>query len=134
MGTSHIINFLDTDYGEDYKTPNTNALLEYLIDCIIWENNLMLEAGIEFGYVESKTHIADSNITELTVSLAGSNFESDEGETWVTIKISVDEGSTWETVTRDTKYIVEGTGNRLKVKVELISLTTKISGIGILYK
>jgi len=135
MEASYAGDFQDANYGDSGVEPDSDAFLEdSMSNTLVWENTLLLQLLQTSGTAISKIHTADENITECVAYVKGSNLESDQGENWVTTWISVNNGVTWELAPRDTLHTVVGTGNGLKIKVELQSHTTKIKALGVLYK
>lgn len=134
MEDAYIGTFVDADYGTNGQTPNSDAYWDTMDDIIVYENATLLQLTKTTGTAVSKAFTADANITQVVVKLSGQNFISDAGENWVTIRVSVDNGVSWQVVTRDTLTNIASIGKRLKVEVTMVSLTTKITGIGILFK
>lgn len=127
--------FLDENYGVDGSTPDSDAFLEDMDNdkTVVWEDALMLNLTETLGKATTKETITSANVKEVVFKVSGSNFESDYGESWLTCEVSVDGGLSWEEVEKDTKYTVQGLGKKLKLRVTMISLTTKIRAFGVLY-
>jgi hypothetical protein len=127
MENSHIVAF-DGDNIADYSTDFS--------DTTVWDSNLMLSLGKSTGYIITNMHTADKNVTAFTVIVVGSNLASDEGESWVDVEVSCDNGAVWDDVLtiNDTLHTPSSSGKKIKIKITITSLTTKIRAIGVLYK
>ena len=124
MEDSHIIVFDDEDESEiDSKSK-----------LIVWDDNLILEAGETSGWATTQTYEAPKNISQLVPIISGQNITGSEGQTWTTLKISVNNGGTWEDVNRDELHICATVGRLLKIRITMKSLTTRIKAMGVLMK
>lgn len=123
MEHTHIVDFSKIETSD----------LDEAVRTIIWDDNLMLELEETSGYIVTEKHTANKNITKCVLKVSGQNLASDEGKDWVIGKVSVDNEASWEDLTIDSLHTVIGTGKILKIKLKLISLTTKITAVGVLY-
>lgn len=132
------LEFKDENYGENGTTPDDDADLESMTRCVVWEDTLMLQLLESDGNCESRVHVADDTVTHILLNVAGSNFESDEGETWFKCEISAQGGGggTYETVEIGKFFTIPEhlRGKRLKAKFYFTSHTTKLTAVSILYK
>jgi len=101
---------------------------------IVWDKALLLDLGETEGYAITNPHTADNNITQIELKVTATNVKSDAGEDWISYQISVDDGISWEFIEPDTLHEVDGTGKILKIRIDITSLTTKVTSIGVLYK
>lgn len=123
MKYAHVIDFEGDDTSE----------LETKYQTTVWNNNLMLALLQTSGYAITKIHVAPKNVSYCVLKCTGQSLTSDADEYFVTYKISVD-GVSWESLKRDELHEVQGTGKNIRIRVDFISLTSKIRALGLLYK
>jgi len=132
--STEVMTFLSEDYGINYKTPNEDAYLEVMEKTIVWDDNIILEAGESSGYVITKVITLDKTATECVLKVKGNNLESDEAETWMTYGVSFNNGINYETVSADKLHTIAYPGTKVKIKIIFTSLTSRIKAIGLMYK
>ena len=133
MNNSYIAQFMTADYGEDTQTPGTNAELETMVKTVVWEDRLMLELNENSGNAITKTISIPEVMSQFVVIMKGSNLEGDDGEVWNTIEIKIGNAD-WQTVTKETIYDNTIQSTNIKIRINMISLTTKIKTLGLLWR
>ena len=123
MKYAHVINFEGDDTSE----------LDTMHQTTVWDNNLMMALSQTSGYAITEIHVAPKDVSYCVLKCSGQNLTSDADEYWVTYKVSVD-GVSWENLKRDELHEIQGTGKNIRIRVDFISLTSKIRALGLLYK
>jgi len=133
MNNSYIAQFFTTNYGENTQTPDANAELETMFQTVVWEDRLMLELNTETGYAITKTITIPDYMTQYVIVIKGSNLEGDDGNQWIRVDIKIGNAN-WKTVSKETIYDNILLSKNIKLKFTMISLTSKIKSIALLWK
>jgi len=132
MENSYIMKYLTENYGDDTQTPDANAEINTMTQTVVWENRLMLELNTNSGNAVMNEIITTENISQYVVSISGSNLEGDDGSKWVTVDVNL--GNGWKRVNKDTIITPAFSSKNVNIRINMVSLTTKIKSVAFLWK